>query len=141
MKLKLLKLVFCIIGSYLGSKVKEKYHNIVIYINPLLTGICILLLGILNNKIGILFLLVMYIFEESFDNIMLSKIHNSISSKSRVTVESLMSMLQCICGIIIGTIISILLNIIKINISYIILGLLIIVYSSLTILYKLLYRK
>ena len=43
-------LVFCIIGSYLGSKIKEKYHNVVIYINPIMSGICILLLGILNNK-------------------------------------------------------------------------------------------
>lgn len=129
-------LVFCIIGSYLGSKIKEKYHNIVIYINPILTGICILLLGLLNNKIGILFLLVMYIFEESFDNIMLSKVHNNISSKSRVTVESLMSILQCICGIIIGSSISILLNYINVNISYAILGILIIIYSCLVILCK-----
>ena len=95
-----------------------------------------MLLGILNNKVGILFLLIMYIFEESFDNIIISKIHNAISSKSRVTVESLMSMLQCIFGIIIGTGITILLNYINVNISYIILGLLIIVYGSLTILYK-----
>lgn len=129
-------LVFCIIGSYLGSKIKEKYHNVVIYINPIISGICILLLGILNNKVGILFLLIMYIFEESFDNIIISKIHNAISSKSRVTVESLMSMLQCIFGIIIGTGITILLNYINVNISYIILGLLIIVYGSLIILYK-----
>ncbi|MCI8362915.1 MAG: MFS transporter [Clostridia bacterium] len=129
-------LVFCIIGSYLGSKIKKKYHNIAIYLNPILTGICILLLGLLNNRIGILFLLVMYIFEESFDNIMLSKVHNSIASKSRVTVESLMSILQCICGIIIGSSISILLNYINVNISYIILGLLTIIYSSLVILFK-----
>lgn len=129
-------LVFCIIGSYVGSRVKEKYHNILLYINPLLTGFCILLLGILNNKIGILFLLIMYIFEESFDNIMLSKVHNSISSESRVTVESLMSMLQCVCGIVIGTVVSICLNYINVNISYIILGVLIIGYSILVILYK-----
>lgn len=129
-------LVFCIIGSYLGSKIKEKYHNTVIYINPILTGICILLLGLLNNKFGILFLLVMYIFEESFDNIMLSKVHNNISSKSRVTVESLMSILQCICGIVIGSIISILLNYINVNISYVLLGLLIIIYSCFVILCK-----
>lgn len=129
-------LVFCIIGSYLGNRIKEKYHNIVIYINPILSGICILLLGILNNKVGIWFLLIMYIFEESFDNIIISKIHNMISSKSRVTVESLMSMLQCIFGIIIGTGITILLNYINVNISYIILGLLIIVYGSLIVLYK-----
>lgn len=129
-------LVFCIIGSYLGSKITKKYHNIAIYLNPILTGICILLLGLLNNRIGILFLLVMYIFEESFDNIMLSKVHNSISSKSRVTVESLMSILQCICGIIIGSSISILLNYINVNISYVILGLLTIIYSSLVILFK-----
>lgn len=129
-------LIFCIIGSYLGSKIKERYHNIAIYLNPILTGFCILLLGLLNNKIGIMFLLVMYIFEESFDNIMLSKVHNSISSKSRVTVESLMSILQCVCGIIIGSGISIFLNYININISYVILGLLIIIYSSLVILFK-----
>lgn len=129
-------LVFCIIGSYLGSKIKKKYQNIAIYLNPILTGICILLLGLLNNRIGILFLLVIYIFEESFDNIMLSKVHNSISSKSRVTVESLMSILQCICGVIIGSSISILLNYINVNISYVILGLLTIIYSSLVILFK-----
>lgn len=130
-------LVFCIIGSYLGSKIKEKYHNIAIYLNPILTGICILLLGLLNNRVGILFLLVMYIFEESFDNVMLSKVHNSISSKSRVTVESLMSILQCFCGVIIGSSISILLNYANVNVSYIILGLLVIIYSSLVILFKL----
>ena len=67
---------------------------------------------------------------------MLSKIHNSISSNCRVTVESVMSMLQCICGIIIGTVISVMLNFIKVNMSYIVLGLFIIVYGSLVILYR-----
>lgn len=129
-------LVFCIIGSYLGSKIKEKYHNIIIYINPILTGICILLLGVLNNKIGILFLLIMYIFEESFSNIIIFKIHNTISSKSRVTVESLMSMLQCIFGIIMGTGITILLNYINVNLAYIVLGFIIVIYSSFILIYK-----
>lgn len=123
-------LVFCIIGSYIGTKIKSKYHNIVVYINPILTGFCILILGILNNRIGILFLLTMYIFLESFDNIIISTIHNNISSKSRVTVESLMSMLQCICGITIGTVSSILMNYINVYVFYILLGTLIIIYST-----------
>ena len=123
-------LVFCIIGSYIGTKVKSKYHNIVVYINPILTGFCILILGLLNNRIGILFLLTMYIFSESFDNIIISKIHNNISSKSRVTVESLMSMLQCICGIVIGIVSSILMNYINVYVFYILLGAFIIIYST-----------
>lgn len=47
-----------------------------------------------------------------------------------------MSIFQCICGIIIGSGISILLNYLNVNISYVILGLLTIIYSSLVILFK-----
>lgn len=122
-------LVFCIIGSYLGSKIKNKYHNLVIIINSLFVGVCVLMIGVMNNKIGIIFLLSIYIFSESFENIILTKIHSSISSKSRVTVESIMSMILCSCGIVFGITMSVLLNFIEVYQSYILLGSIIIIYS------------
>ena len=82
-------LVFCIIGSYIGSKINKDKYSLVLKLHPILSGVCILLIGVLNNSLGIIFILLIYIFSESFDNIMISELHNNISSKSRVTVESI----------------------------------------------------
>lgn len=122
-------LVVCILGSYIGSRIKNKYHKLIIYGNSFLVGICILLIGLLNSMFGVLFLLMIYIFSESYENIMISTVYNNISSKSRVTIESIFSMALSLSGIILGTIMSILLSFFQVYQLYIILGIFVIVYS------------
>ncbi len=122
-------LVMCIIGSYLGSKINKKYYKFIIYANSIFVGLCIFLIGLLNSKIGILFLLLIYIFSESYENIMLSTVHNSISSKSRITIESIFSMSLSFFGLILGSLMSIFLNFIEVHQLYIFLGAIIITYG------------
>ncbi len=132
-------LIFSIIGSYVGSKIESKYHRTLLLINPIIIGLFILLIGILNNKLSILFLLLIYIFSESYDNIMFSKVHHNISSKSRVTVESVVSMLQSFCGIVFGIAITVILRYLEVYQSYYILGILIMVYGFMNVVFS--YKK
>lgn len=127
-------LVFCIIGSYIGSKINKNKYDIILTINPIIVGICILLIGLLNNYFGIIFILLIYIFSESFDNIMKSKIHNSISSDSRVTVESINQFILGIFGIIFSILMSILLKFINLNVMYMFIGYTIILFGMVSIL-------
>ena len=132
-------LVFCIIGEYFGTKLNGEKKYVFIILNPIFVGISILLLGYLNSKTGIIFLLTLYIFSESFNNIIFTEIHNNISSKSRVTIESIISLLESIIGIILGIINSICLSFVSVYQSYIILGIILICYSiknSIKIKYK-----
>ena len=129
-------LIFCIVGSYLGSKSKKDKYSFILNINPIIVGIFILLTGVLNNYIGILFILLIYIFSESFDNIMVSELHNNISSKYRVTVESISQFVFAIFGILFSLTMTILLNFINLNIMYIILGIMIIILELFSILKK-----
>lgn len=132
-------LVFCIIGEYFGTKLNGEKKYVFIILNPIFIGISILLLGYLNSKTGIIFLLTLYIFSESFNNIIFTEIHNNISSKSRVTIESIISLLESIIGIILGIINSICLSFVSVYQSYIILGIILICYSiknSIKIKYK-----
>ncbi len=122
-------LVFCIIGNYIGSKIKKVSYSKIIILNPLFCGLCIFLLGILNSYYGILFLLLFYIFSESFDNIFLTIIHDSVTSKSRVTIESIISLILCICGLVLSVLSSLALNQIELYQLYIVLGSIIIVYG------------
>ena len=122
-------LLFCIIGSYLGSKVKKDKYNFILNVNPIIVGFCILLIGILNNFVGIIFILLIYIFSESFENIMMSELHNSISSKSRVTVESINQFILGIFGFLFSILMAILLNFMEINVMYIVIGSIIIIFG------------
>ena len=122
-------LVFCIIGSYIGSKAKKDKYNFILRFNPIISGICILLTGLLNNYFGIIFILLIYIFSESFDNIMMSELHNNISSKSRVTVESINQFILGILGVIFSLIMTILLKFVNISTMYIIIGDIIILFG------------
>ncbi len=122
-------LVFCIIGSYIGSKAKKDKYNFILRFNPIISGICILLTGLLNNYFGIIFILLIYIFSESFDNIMMSELHNNISSKSRVTVESINQFVLGILGVIFSIIMTILLKFVNISTMYIIIGDIIILFG------------
>ena len=122
-------LVFCIIGSYIGSKAKKDKYNFILRFNPIISGICILLTGLLNNYFGIIFILLIYIFSESFDNIMMSELHNNISSKSRVTVESINQFVLGIFGVIFSIIMTILLKFVNISTMYIIIGDIIILFG------------
>lgn len=122
-------LVFCIIGSYIGSKINKEKYSLVLKLHPILSGICILLIGILNNYFGIIFILLIYIFSESFDNIMISELHNNISSKSRVTVESINQFVLAIFGFIFSMLMVILLRFMSVASMYIVIGIIIIVYG------------
>ena len=122
-------LVFCIIGSYIGSKIKKDKYPLVLKLHPILSGICILLIGILNNYWGIIFILLIYIFSESFDNIMISELHNNISSKSRVTVESINQFVLAIFGFIFSMLMTILLRFMSVSSMYIVIGSIIIIYG------------
>ena len=127
-------LVFCIIGSYIGSKINKNKYQLVLKIHPILSGICILLIGVLNNYFGIIFILLIYIFSESFDNIMISELHNNISSKSRVTVESINQFILAIFGFLFSMLMVILLKFMSVASMYIIIGSMIIIYSLFNIL-------
>ena len=122
-------LFFCIIGNYIGSKIKKNYYNKIIKFNPLFCGLCIFLLGFLNSYYGILFLLLFYIFSESFDNIFLTIVHENVTSKSRVTIESIISLILCICGLLISLLSSVALKQLELYQLYIILGIIIIIYG------------
>lgn len=122
-------LVFSIIGNYIGSKIKKEFYGEIIKFSPLFCGICIFLLGILNSYYGILFLLLFYIFSESFNNIFLVIVHDSVTSKSRVTIESIISLILCMCGLILSVLSSVALKQIELYQLYIVLGLIIIIYS------------
>lgn len=126
-------LVFCIFGSYIGSKANKNKYSIILKINPILSGVCILLVGILNNYFGIIFILLIYIFSESFDNIMISELHNNISSKSRVTVESINQFCLGIFGFLFSMLMTILLKFISISSMYIVIGGIIIAFGLLDI--------
>ena len=127
-------LVFCIIGSYIGSKINKEKYSLVLKLHPILSGTCILLIGILNNYFGIIFILLIYIFSESFDNIMISELHNNISSKSRVTVESINQFVLAIFGFIFSMLMVILLRFMSVASMYIVIGSIIIIYGLLNIL-------
>lgn len=122
-------LLFCIIGSYIGSKTKKNNYDLVLNINPIVSGVCILLVGLLNNYFGIIFILLIYIFSESFNNIMMSELHSNISSKSRVTVESINQFVLSIFGMIFSVLMTILLNLVSISAMYMIIGILIILFG------------
>ena len=127
-------LVSCIIGSYIGSKINKEKYSLVLKLHPILSGICILLIGILNNYFGIIFILLIYIFSESFDNIMISELHNNISSKSRVTVESINQFVLAIFGFIFSMLMVILLRFMSVASMYIVIGSIIIIYGLFNIL-------
>ena len=127
-------LVFCIIGSYIGSKINKDNYPLVLKLHPILSGICILLIGILNNYLGIIFILLIYIFSESFDNIMISELHNNISSKSRVTVESINQFVLAIFGFLFSMQMTVLLKYMPVSSMYIVIGSIIVICSLLSIL-------
>ena len=126
-------LVFCILGSYIGSKIKKDKYNLILSINPIIVGVCILMVGIMNNYLGIISILIIYIFSEGFDNIMKAKLHNSISSKSRVTVESINQFALGLCGFIFSILMAILLKRVNLNVMYICIGSIIIIFNLINI--------
>ena len=115
------------------SKASKNKYSIILKIKPILSGVYILLVGILNNYFGIIFILLIYIFSESFDNIMTSELHNNISSKSRVTVESINQFCLGIFGFLFSMLMTILLKFISISSMYIVIGGIIIAFGLLDI--------
>ena len=122
-------LLFCIFGNFLGVKFGKKNKEFILKYNSLFVGVILLIIGIVNNLSGILFILLIYLFSESYDNVYISELHNNISSKSRVTVESIQSMIICFVGIIFSIFISVLLKYMHVHQSYIVLGSVCVIYS------------
>ena len=89
---------------------------------------------LLNNYFCIVFILLIYIFSESFDNIMISELHNNISSKSRVTVESINQFVLAIFGFLFSMLMVVLLRFMSVASMYIVIGSIIIIYGLLNIL-------
>lgn len=77
--------------------------------------------------------MLIYIFSESFENIMMSELHNNISSKSRVTVESINQFVLNLFGVIFSFLMTILLKFISISFMYIIIGVMIILFGILNL--------
>lgn len=126
--------LFIIGGEFISTKVKDKQYHLVIL--PLLVGIDILIIGLLNNKIGIFFILVSQLLYAFNSNKCISILHNAISDKSRVTVESILQVVYSIFGIVIGLITSLIMRYYNVSNTYVILGILVIVYSILIILFS-----
>ena len=77
--------------------------------------------------------MLIYIFSESFENIMMSELHNNISSKSRVTVESINQFVLNLFDVIFSFLMTILLKFISISFMYIIIGVMIILFGILNL--------
>jgi MFS family permease len=120
-------LLVSIFGDYLSSKSKNK--NKLMKLVSFLVGIDLLLIGLLNNKFSIIFIILAQFLCALYNNSMLSVLHSNISSNSRVTVESLLSVFQSLVGIILGVLTSILLTFIDVYVSYIIFGIITIMYT------------
>ncbi len=126
--------LFIIFGEFISSKVKNKLYYLKLL--PLLVGIDILLIGLLNNKIGIFFILISQLLYAFNSNKSLSILHNSISNKSRITVESILQVVYSIFGITIGIITSIIMKYNSISNTYIILGIILTIYSLFLLLFN-----
>ncbi len=122
-------LVFCIFGNYIGTILHRKFYKYVFLGSSIVLGVLILLVGLINNFLGIILILLLYIFSESYENITLSYLHENISSKSRVTVESITSAVLSIFGIIISLIVALLSSYYELTTVYIILGSILIGYG------------
>ncbi len=129
-------LVISIVGSYIGSNMKEKTKSIALNINSLIIGVLIMSMGILNNVYGIVCLLAIYIFSESYENVMLEHIHNKIDSKSRVTVESIYGFVYSFISIIMSLVLTVVLKFLPLNNVYTIVGIFLIVFTLICILFR-----
>ena len=134
-------LLFCIFGNLIGVKFGKKHKKLILKFNSLFVGIILLLIGVFNSVFGIIFILLIYLFSESYDNVCMSELHNNISSKSRVTIESIQSMVICFTGIIFSVFISLILKHIPVYQSYIVLGVVCIIYSMIKLVVIRRYKK
>lgn len=126
--------LFAIFGEAVSSKTKNRRKYLLFL--PILTGINLLVIGIINNFYGIIFIILAQFLFSIYNNSMTATLHHNISSKSRVTVESLLSLLTSLFGIVLGLITSLILNYLNVNNTYIILGIITILYSFIVIIYS-----
>lgn len=134
-------LIISMIGSFVGSRIKEDHKKFVININPIIIGLLILSIGMLNNVYGIVLLLLIYIFSESYENILFEHIHNNIDSKSRVTVESIYGLIYSFTSIVVSFALTIILKYVPLNQVYVIIGIFLILFSLICIISRKKYKK
>lgn len=123
--------LFSIFGEYISSKTKKR-RNILLFL-PILSGVNLMIIGIVNNYYGIIFIILAQFLFSIYNNSMIATLHHNISSRSRVTVESLLSVLNSLFGILLGLFVSLIMNYLKVNETYIVLGIITVIYSFIVV--------
>ena len=95
-----LMLVVGIVGEYIASRIKSDFIKVFIF--PIIVSLTLLMIGILNNYYGIIFIVLIQLFYDIQYNGMLSILHEEVSSESRVTMEGVLSLITSIFAIVIG---------------------------------------
>ena len=119
--------LFDIIGEYFCSKEKHKKKNLLIL--PFCMGLSVLIIGLLNNIYGIIFIVLIQFFFAMYSNSMYTVLHQLVSDKSRVTVESILSLVISGFGILLGFFASFITKFLTISNTYIVLGIFSIIYT------------
>lgn len=119
--------LFDIIGEYFCSKEKQKKKNLLIL--PFCMGLSVLIIGLLNNIYGIIFIVLIQFFFAMYSNSMYTVLHQLVSDKSRVTVESILSLVISGFGILLGFFASFITKFLTISNTYIVLGIFSIIYT------------
>lgn len=131
-----LMLVVGIVGEYIASRIKSDFIKVFIF--PIIVSLTLLMIGILNNYYGIIFIVLIQLFYDIQYNGMLSILHEEVSSESRVTMEGVLSLITSIFAIVIGIVTSIILKFMSIANMYIVIGVLLFFYILLLYLF---YRR
>lgn len=130
--------LFDIIGEYLCSKEKYKKKNLLLV--PFCMGISVLIIGLLNNVYGIIFIVLIQFFFAMYSNSMYTTLHSLVSDKSRVTVESILSLVVSGFGILLGLLVSVITKFLAISNTYIILGIFSIIYTLIILIWSACYK-
>lgn len=131
-----LMLVVGIVGEYIASRIKSDFIKVFIF--PIIVSLTLLMIGILNNYYGIIFIVLIQLFYDIQYNGMLSILHEEVSSEYRVTMEGVLSLITSIFAIVIGIVTSIILKFMSIANMYIVIGVLLFFYILLLYLF---YRR
>ena len=112
--------LFAIIGNKIASIYKKQIN--VYFIYSLFFSISLILIGVLNNYLSILFIIMFQCFFSVTNNIYNTTIQNECSDSYRQTVLAVFTFIISISEIIICTITSFIFNRMGLGLSYIILG-------------------
>ncbi|MFN8673109.1 MAG: MFS transporter [Candidatus Sericytochromatia bacterium] len=98
---------FSAISRFLAYKIKEKISITNIFsISLFFSALFIIITGFMANKIGIIFMTLVFIFSGMIDILSLGYIHHKVESKYRATIESVFNFIERFFVIIIGLIFS-----------------------------------